>query len=91
MSMDPGMMQQMLAMGLQGNGQGASVGGQQPQTNALGAGAQLVQKLMLMKALQQQQRPPVPGAPPQVQGPPPQLQPPAQPVPPMPQPGAPSV
>lgn len=67
MSMDPGMMQQMLAMGLQGNGQGASVGGQQPQTGALGAGAQLVQKIMLMKALQAQQppRPALPGQPPQ--------------------------
>lgn len=62
MSMDPGTMQAMLAMGLQG-GQGQSVGGQQPQTSPLGAGAQLVQKIMLMRALQGQQppKPPAPG------------------------------
>lgn len=61
MSMDPGMMQQMLAMGLQGQGQ-AQGGAQQVPVSPLGASAQLVQKIMLMKALQgqQPQRPPAP-------------------------------
>lgn len=61
MSMDPGTMQQMLAMGLQGQG-GQSVGGQQSQSSPMQAGAQLVQKIMLMRALQGQQPPHPPQA-----------------------------
>lgn len=48
MSMDPGMMQQMLAQGLSGASQASA---------PVGSAAQLVQKVMLMKALQGQQPP----------------------------------
>lgn len=62
MSMDPGMMQQMLAQRLQQSPQDTSFGGgaagpqMQGQIGAGGAAAQLVQKVMLMKALQGQQQ-----------------------------------
>jgi hypothetical protein len=46
------MMQQMLMSKLQQSPQPQSVGGMQPQTGPMNAGAQLMQKIMLMKALQ---------------------------------------
>jgi hypothetical protein len=46
------MMQQMLMQRLQQNPQAPNIGGQQAQVSPLQGGAQLVQKLMLMKALQ---------------------------------------
>lgn len=56
MSMDPGMMQQMLTSSLSQQPQTVGGGGAGPQmqgqTSPMGAGAQLVQKIMLMKALQ---------------------------------------
>lgn len=57
MSMDPGMISQLLAGGLSGQQQGPVASPQQP----LGAAAQLAQKIMLMQALRQpppQQLPP---------------------------------
>lgn len=70
MSMDPGAMQQMLAQTLQ-QPQGAMAGGgmagpqmQGSTATPVGIGAQVAQKLMLMKALQGQQAPPrLPGMP----------------------------
>lgn len=57
MSMDPGMMQQMLAQAMQ-SPQGAAGGGQQQpqgQTSPMNAAAQLAQKAMLVRALTQPQ------------------------------------
>lgn len=63
MSANPQAMAQMLAMQLGGN---QSAGGMQGQNSGpMGAAGQLVQKIMLMKALQQgQPQPPQPGMPP---------------------------
>lgn len=52
MSMDPGMIQQMLASRLQ---QPQTQGGQQGQMSPMSAASQLMQKAMLVKALQSQQ------------------------------------
>jgi len=65
MSANPQAMMQMLASGLGGQQQGQNP---QAQVSPLGAGAQLAQKIMLMKMLQgqpQQPQPPaaLPGAP----------------------------
>ena len=72
MSMDPGMMQALLAQRLQQSPQGQSYGGgfggpqMQPRSNPLTAGGDIAQKLMLIKALQQQPRGALPTqAPPQ--------------------------
>ena len=59
MSANPQMMAQMLASQLGGQGQGATGVQQTP----MGGAAQLAQKIMLMKALQQGQPPPQPGMP----------------------------
>lgn len=62
MSANPQAMAQMLATQLGG---GQSVGGMQGQNSGpMGAAGQLVQKIMLMKALQQGQPPQQPGMPP---------------------------
>lgn len=55
MAMDPGALQQILAQRLQQSGQGQAVGGMQPRQTPLGTAAQLAQKAMLVKALQNQQ------------------------------------
>lgn len=66
MSANPQMMAQMLASQLGGQ-QSPAVGGMQPQTSPAGAAAQMAQKIMLMRALQQGQ--PQPGQPPPNQPP----------------------
>ena len=68
MSMDPGLIRLMLAQGLTQGPQSATFGGDgagpqmQSQVSPLGASANLMQKLMLMRALQQRpgQQPPPP-------------------------------
>lgn len=62
MSANPQMMAQMLASQLGGQ-QPSSVGGMQAQASPLGGAAQMAQKIMLMRALQQGQ-PQQPGQPP---------------------------
>jgi hypothetical protein len=70
MSMDPGAMQQLLSQQLQ---QPQGAGGPAPQMQGstatpVGIGAQVMQKLMLMKALQgQPPQPQLPGMPPPIQ------------------------
>jgi len=64
MSADPQMMAQMLASQLGGQ-QPQSVGGMQGQATAVGAAAQMAQKIMLRRALQQGQPPQHPQMPPQ--------------------------
>jgi len=64
MSADPQMMAQMLASQLGGQ-QPQSVGGMQGQTPPVGAAAQMAQKIMLMRALQQGQPPQQSRMPPQ--------------------------
>jgi len=63
MSADPQAMAAMLASSLGGQGQAPMVGGVQTQ-QPLGGAAQMMQKIMLMRALQGQQ-PPQSGQPPQ--------------------------
>lgn len=56
MSMDPGMMQQMLAQAMQQRQGGGMGGQQQAQTGPVNAAAQLAQKAMLVRALTQPQQ-----------------------------------
>lgn len=55
MSVDPNMIAQMLMS--QGAGGTGAVGGMQPQTNGVQAGADLMRKIMMIQALKNQQAP----------------------------------
>jgi hypothetical protein len=61
MSMDPGMMQQILAQAMSGGGQQQpAMGGMVPQVSPLQAGADLARKAMLISALRQTPQQPRP-------------------------------